>query len=220
MSTLVRTRDTLLARARGCNDKEECRALYAEWASTYNADLADASENYVAPALTAQAVLKFDSHARGAILDAGCGTGLVGEAMARGGATTIDGLDLSPAMLRVAEQTGVYRSLDLGDLTQKVDKPDETYDIITCAGTFTHGHVGPRPALREFVRLVRKNGIVVATILEDIWLSGGFKAEVERLETEGLIKVASVELIDYRKGAGDKARLVTLEKQGSALITG
>ncbi|RYP20941.1 hypothetical protein DL765_002478 [Monosporascus sp. GIB2] len=216
MSTLVQTRDTLLARARGSNNKEECRALYAQWAPTYNTDLADASENYVAPVLAAQVALKFDSHARGTILDAGCGTGLVGEAMARGGATTIDGLDLSPAMLGVAEQTGVYRSLDLGDLTQKVDKPDETYDIITCVGIFTHGHVGPSPALREFARLVKKNGIVVATILEDIWLSGGFKAEVERLETEGLVKVVSVELIDYRKGAGDKARLVTLEKQGSA----
>lgn len=213
MSTTVDTHTTLLARARGSRDKAGCTALYAQWASTYNADLADASENYVAPVLVAQAALKFEGHVRGAILDAGCGTGLVGEALARGGARTIDGIDLSPAMLRVAEHTGVYRTLDQCDLTEKLAMSDGIYDMVTCVGTFTHGHVGPSPALREYVRVVKDDGVVLVTVLEDIWLSWGFKAEIQSMEAEGLVTVASVELIDYRKGAGDKARLVTLQKQ-------
>ncbi|RAL03193.1 class I SAM-dependent DNA methyltransferase [Aspergillus ibericus CBS 121593] len=215
MATQTVTENALLARARASHSKEDCQTLYAEWADTYNSDLADASQDYVAPFLAAETALEHTTNVKGLILDAGCGTGLVGEALARGGAVTIDGLDLSPAMLRVARNTGVYRDLDIGDLTQPIEKPDEVYDIVTCAGTFTHGHVGPVPALREFVRVTKTHGIIVATILEDIWVSGGFKAEVELLEAERLVKVVNVELKDYRRGAGDKATFVVLEKVGS-----
>ncbi|KAE8355615.1 S-adenosyl-L-methionine-dependent methyltransferase [Aspergillus coremiiformis] len=214
MATQVLSENKLLAEARNSHNKEDCMKLYDEWAATYNEDLADASQEYVAPFLVAQAALKLSSYAKGSILDAGCGTGLVGQALSRGGATIIDGADLSPAMLKVAEKTGIYRNLMVCDLTQPIDKPDETYDIVTCCGTFTHGHVGPNPALREFARLLKKNGFIVATILDDIWLTGGFDIEVERLEAEGLVKIVSVDLADYRKGPGDKARLIVLEKTG------
>lgn len=205
---------TLLAQARGAHTSEENQRLYLQWAETYNRDVTGSAENYIAPMTLAETALQAGDQAKGTVLDAGCGTGLVGVALAQGGATTIDGLDLSPAMLKVAEKTGVYRDLVVGDLTQKVDIPDNSYDMVTCAGTFTHGHVGPDPALREFVRIVKTGGLIVATILDDIWLSGGFKAEVERLEAEVLVEVVSVELKDYRKGH-DKADVVVLRKRAS-----
>ncbi|KAH8705104.1 S-adenosyl-L-methionine-dependent methyltransferase [Talaromyces proteolyticus] len=216
MTIQIPAQNSHLTRARASQNGKDCMALYHEWAATYNDDLADASQDYVAPVLTAQAALQWTKNVRGAILDAGCGTGLVGEALAQGGAVTIDGVDLSPAMLKVAEQTGVYRNLDLVDLTKPINKPDDTYDIVTCAGTFTQGHVGPDPALREFVRLTKPNGLIVATILHEIWKPGGYKAEVEKLEAEGLIKVLSIDLRDYRRGPGDKATLIVLEKTESA----
>lgn len=212
MTVQIATENVLLARARASNNTEDCMALYHEWATTYNDNLADASQNYVAPVLVAQAALKWSTRLSGPILDAGCGTGLVAEALSQANKFTIDGIDLSPAMLKVARQTGIYRDLTIGDLNQKIEKPDETYDIVTCAGTFTEGHVGPDPALREFVRVTKKNGLIVATVLNKIWKSGGYKAEVEKLEAEGLFKVVSMEIKDYRKGAGDKATLVVLEK--------
>ncbi|PYH98483.1 hypothetical protein BO71DRAFT_426130 [Aspergillus ellipticus CBS 707.79] len=54
--------------------------------------------------------------------------------------------------------------------------------------------------------------VIVATIIEDLWRAGGFEAEVERLQAEGLVELVSLELKDYRKGAGDKASVVVLEK--------
>ncbi|KAF2464104.1 S-adenosyl-L-methionine-dependent methyltransferase [Lindgomyces ingoldianus] len=189
--------------------------IYDKWAATYNAEVGDEAQEYVAPILVAQYALKScNNSTKGAvaILDAGCGTGLVGQALSLAGAKVIDGLDLSSPMLAVAKQTGVYRNLGQADLTRRIGKPDETYDIVTCVGTFTLGHVGPDPALREFVRVTRTNGIVAATILDEIWVSGGFKAEVERLRAESLVKVVAEELIDYVKGHGDKAVLVILEK--------
>lgn len=205
---------SLLEQARAAHDGQHCMSLYDKWAATYNSDLAPDSGNYVAPLLTAQTALQFGSNGKGVILDAGCGTGLVGEALTLGGATVIDGLDLSPAMLKVAEKTGVYRHLDVGDMTKPLAKPSDVYDVITCAGTFTHGHVGPNPALRELVRLTKRGGIVVMTVIEDLWNSGGFEAEVGKLVAEKLVKVVSLELKDYVKGRGDKAQFVVLEKTG------
>ncbi|KAF9891390.1 hypothetical protein FE257_004246 [Aspergillus nanangensis] len=212
MTTQVISENFHLAGARNALSKESCMKLYDEWASSYNNDLADASQNYIAPILTAQAAVAASTHTKATVLDAGCGTGLVGEALAKSNSMTIDGADLSPAMLKIAQDTGVYRSLMLCDLTQPIAKDDETYDIITCCGTFTRGHVGPDPALREFVRLTKNGGIIVATILEEIWVSGGYKAEVEKIQAEGLAKVVSTDLKDYRKGAGDKATFLVLEK--------
>lgn len=214
MSQISAATSTLLEQARASHDGQHCMALYDKWAATYNNDLAPDSQDYVAPLLTAQTALQFSPNRKGAILDAGCGTGLVGEALTLGGATVVDGLDLSPAMLKVAEKTGVYRHLDVGDMTKPLAKPSNMYDVITCAGTFTHGHVGPDPALRELVRLARRGGVVVATVIEDLWQAGGFQAEVEKLAAEGLVKVASLDLKDYVKGRGDKARFVVLEKTG------
>ena len=204
----------LLAEARRAPNPEECMKLYERWAATYNSDVTDA-ENYIAPVILAQTALKAGPQVKGTVLDAGCGTGLVAVALKQGGATTIDGLDLSPHMLKLAEKTGVYRNLVVGDLNKSLAIPDDSYDMVTCAGTFTQGHVGPSPALREFVRIVKTGGLIVATVLHDIWLSGGFKAEVERLEAEGLVELVSSELEDYRKGH-DKADVVVLRKRASA----
>ncbi|KAF7593228.1 hypothetical protein BBP40_011769 [Aspergillus hancockii] len=215
MATQVITENALLAQARACHNKEDCMRLYAQWAATYDTDLADASQEYLAPMVTAQTAFEFTKRTNPLILDAGCGTGLVGVALAQGGPVTVEGLDLSPHMLKVAEKTGVYQSLVIGDLTQPIEKPDEKYDLVTCCGTFTHGHVGPDPALREFIRITKTNGLIVATIVHDLWLSGGFRAEIEKLQAEGLIKVVSIELKDYRRGQGDTARWVVLEKLAS-----
>ncbi|KAL2814465.1 S-adenosyl-L-methionine-dependent methyltransferase [Aspergillus granulosus] len=216
MTTQVLTENVRLAGARNASSKEACMAMYDQWATSYNSDLADASQDYVAPILTAQAALQLNNNSRPTVLDAGCGTGLVGQALTKGSVMVIDGADLSPAMLKIAHETGVYRDLILADLTQPIDRPDESYDVVTCCGTFTRGHVGPDPALREFLRVVKKGGTIVATVLHEIWLSGGYKAEVEKLVAEGLATVVSTEVNDYRKGAGDKATFLALRKTGTA----
>ena len=204
-----------LALARASHSGTDNKALYKEWAASYNADLP--ADVYIAPTLTAKEALKLDSSAAGSILDAGCGTGLVAEVLARGGAKSIDGLDLSPAMLTEAGKTGVYQKLILGDLTRPVDIADERYDIVTCAGTFTHGHVGPSPALRELTRVVKTDGgVVVATIIDSLWESGGFKTEIEAMEAEGLVRVVSADIIDYVQARGDHAVLIVLERLSPA----
>ncbi|KAJ5794336.1 hypothetical protein N7457_000935 [Penicillium paradoxum] len=204
-----------LSQARALTSTEDCKVLYEKWASTYDEEVGDSAQNYVAPVLVAQAAVKYglSNGARNSvILDAGCGTGLVGVALGMAQAKAIDGIDLSPAMLDVARKTSAYRDLTIADMNRPIDKADGTYDLVSCVGTFTLGHVGPDPALRELIRVTKKKGVVVSTILQEIWVPGGFKAEAEKLEAEGLVRVVTEELIDYVKGHGDKAVLLILEK--------
>lgn len=198
----------LLERAYALSGSDEARALYDEWADSYDSDLSDDSQGYVAPETAAETVAR-TTGVDGEILDAGCGTGLVGVALAARGARTIDGVDLSPGMLEKAEQTGVYRRLAPADLSRALPVPADSYDVVVCVGTLTHGHVGPG-AFGEFVRLTRPGGTIVATVLDDIWDSGGYRAEVDRLAQMALVEIVSTDAVDYRKAAQVDARMVVL----------
>ncbi|KAH7351379.1 S-adenosyl-L-methionine-dependent methyltransferase [Pyrenochaeta sp. MPI-SDFR-AT-0127] len=198
---------SLLDRVFAATSTLESRALYDEWASTYNSDMT--SHEFIAPRLVAEAVargLKLNHIStqplKGVqIVDAGCGTGLVGGELSKLGAKEITGLDISEGMLDVARKTGVYRELKIADLTTRLDVEDGTFDALTCCGLFTHGHLGPQP-LEEFVRIVKAGGVVVATVKNSHWTEKGFDAEVERLAKEANVEVVEKEVHAYRKNSG------------------
>ncbi|KAF6794570.1 hypothetical protein CMUS01_16007, partial [Colletotrichum musicola] len=131
---------------------DEARTVYNEWAERYNDDMLGDTQNYVAPTIASEYVKKY-AGTPGIdalnILDAGCGTGLVGIELAKQGASKIEGIDLSPGMLKVARETGVYQSLSIADLSKPLEQPSQAYDVIVCVGTMTQGHVGPE-AFDEF----------------------------------------------------------------------
>ncbi|MFP5019338.1 class I SAM-dependent DNA methyltransferase [Pseudonocardia phyllosphaerae] len=200
--------DPHLERAYTLGGPDDARAFYDEWADTYDADLTGAAQGYVAPAGTAQAVVD----AAGTdieVLDAGCGTGLVGVELNRLGVTTVDGLDLSSGMLEKARATGVYRELAETDLTAALTLPDDRYDVVVCVGTLTHAHVGPS-ALAEFARVIRPGGYLVATVLDDAWVSGGYRAEVDRLCAADVLEAVSIGVAPYRAGQQVDCRLLVL----------
>ncbi|OAA39347.1 Methyltransferase domain-containing protein [Metarhizium rileyi] len=202
-----------LARVYASSSVTATRTLYDEWAKTYDEEMADQSQNYVGPALASACVLEMlgpENMARASILDAGCGTGLVGLHLAKAGARNIDGIDLSPGMLDIARKTGVYQSLDVTDMSKSIPQKDGSYKVVVCIGTFTQGHVGPE-AMSELVRVTEKTGLIVATVLASIWESGGYAAKVASLEDDGRVKLVSAELSDYRQGAGVQARMVILQ---------
>ncbi|WP_226354229.1 MULTISPECIES: class I SAM-dependent methyltransferase [unclassified Pseudonocardia] len=200
--------DPHLERAYSLSGPADARALYDEWAPTYDADLAGETQGYVAPAVTADAVVAAAGPG-GEILDAGCGTGLVGVALRERGATTVDGIDLSTGMLERARATGAYRELREADLTAALALPDDSYDVVVCVGTLTHAHVGPS-ALAEFTRVVRPGGYLVATVLDDVWESGGYRAEVDRLAAADVFEAVSIEVAPYRSGQQVDCRLLVL----------
>lgn len=203
------------ARIPATNDKAaECEALYDDWASTYDEDLTDASHGYVGPMEAAKAIAKHSDKSNLLILDAGCGTGLSGVAVrdVLGKSATIDGIDLSKGMLDIARKKNVYRNLKPADLSKPIELADGTYDVVVCVGTMTEGHVGPVPALQEFVRVLKAGGLVVATIKETVWAEDGYEAEVNRLKGAGSVMVVSTDSVPYRQAQGVNANLLIMTK--------
>ena len=90
------------------------------------------------------------------ILDAGAGTGIIGEMLVKQGYTNIDGLDISQKMLDIAEKKNVYKRLICAPLSEIHIEQIQTaeYDVTLCAGTIVYGQAKP-VALDECIRHVR-----------------------------------------------------------------
>ena len=167
----------------------EVSGRYDEWATTYDADLA--SWSYQAPAVVAQTVLT-RVPTTGSVLDVGCGTGLVGrELRARGFEGRIVGLDLSQASRDVARESGAYDSLERADLQQPLALDDDIADAVVCAGVMTY-LPDVEATWREFARVARPSGVVVATQREDLWDERECQAVVDRMRQDGVLASADV----------------------------
>ena len=112
---------------------------YREFAPIYDQQFATAM-SYTYPGIVAAEFLK--QHRKdGPVLDVGCGTGLVAEAL--NDVEIIDGVDISGDMIAVAEKKSVYRKIYRQDLTAGKGPLPVDYAGVVSAGTFTHGHLGP-----------------------------------------------------------------------------
>lgn len=166
--------------------------LYCGWANSFDRD--QGHVGYRGPVIVAElagavqtAYLDGQRNAI-AILDAGCGTGLVGVELERLGFRLIDGFDLSEEMAEKARQTGVYRhargDVDLNG--QLSDYSSASYDLTVCSGVLTLGHVRP-DGLRELARITRPNGFVIASTRKSYAETTSFEGEVRRLQDEGVL---------------------------------
>jgi len=202
------TNHPMLNRVYNIGSTAECENVYDDWAGTYDDDTTQGM-GYVAPAVAADRVAAFVTPDR-AVLDAGCGTGLVGAELRDRGFATIDGIDLSAGMLDTARAKGCYRNLDKADLTARLPLDDATYDAVVCVGTLTEGHVGPA-ALDELTRVVRPGGYLVATVLERIWESLGYHRHIADLQAHGRAQLIEAEKRPYHVAEDIDCRLCVLQ---------
>jgi SAM-dependent methyltransferase len=208
MSGELNPENPILQRVYALKGADECEAVYDEWAGAYDRDTVEGM-GYVAPAIAAGRLAELvtpDTE----VLDAGCGTGLVGAELARLGFTSVDGLDLSGEMLARARERGVYRTLGKADLTAPLPAEDDAYGAVICVGTFTKGHVGPA-ALGELLRVLAPGRPLVATVLSAAWEEMGFAEYLRELEPRGLGRVGEVRSGSPYHGKEDiTCELVTL----------
>ena len=183
--------DELLARAYALQTEAESKALYRDWAQTYDETMLDGL-SYVTPRKTAGLLAGELADKNAVILDVGAGTGLAGMELTRHGFSNLDALDYSAQMLAVAGERGIYRDLLDADLNQPLELESETYDALICTGTFTHAHVGA-DCLDELIRVMRPGGLFACTVQKDIWDEAGFKQASERLEESGTMITRSFE---------------------------
>ena len=100
------------------------------------------------------------------LLDAGAGTGMLGDELAKLGFDNMDANDLSPGMLDRASSKGIYADCRVMELGQRLDYPDDCYDAVTVCGVFTPNHA-PASSLEELVRITKPGGLVLYTLRSD-----------------------------------------------------
>ena len=166
---------------------EEVMKYYDEWGlnNKYDKDMIDWA--YSGPKETVNTFKKYAKSKNIKILDAGCGTGLVGIELKKNGYLSIDGADLSKKLLELVPPN-YYETLIQIDLNKSINIKDNTYDAIMCVGTFTYGHVKPN-ALDEFIRICKNKSLICFTINEGIYEEYGFDKKIEKLKNNNSWKM-------------------------------
>tara|TARA_Y100000590_G_scaffold228583_1_gene257907 strand:+ start:169 stop:795 length:627 start_codon:yes stop_codon:yes gene_type:complete len=158
---------------------EEILKYYQDWTkeNKYNQDMVDL--NYVAPKETVLVLKKYAADNNWKILDAGCGTGLVGIELKKNGYSNIEGVDFSQNMLDLIPRN-IYKKIEKVDLNKPLKFNTNMYDAVTCVGTFTYGHVKPQ-ALNELIRIIKNKGLICFTINEGVYEKYGFDNKIKEL---------------------------------------
>lgn len=148
----------------GAKDQQELVERYDDSADVYDEamsndvgwtghiELAAVVGRYVAPDAT--------------LLDAGAGTGMLGDELAKLGFSKMDANDLSPGMLARARGKGIYKECRVMELGQPLDYGNDTYDAVVACGVFTPNHA-PASSLDEMVRITKPQGLILYTLRAD-----------------------------------------------------
>lgn len=164
----------------------DLKAAYEHWAETYDSD--NLAQGFRLPVQAAAFVARYVAAdamgGGGPILDAGAGTGLLGEALAVLGYRDLVGIDLSPGMLARAADRGCYVKLAEMVLGEPLDFPDGHFRAVVASGVFNQAH-GPAAAFDELVRITRPGGHLIFSVRDDTAESEGFLAKFAALEAAG-----------------------------------
>ena len=130
---------------------KEVEDYYDEWTveNKYDKDMVD--WKYSGPQETVALFTKHIPSKDIKILDAGCGTGLVGIELKKNGFQNFDGADFSQKMLDLVPEN-IYQNLFKIDLNKKIDIKDNTY-VVRGQSLFAKTITRTPPRLK-FVRLV------------------------------------------------------------------
>ncbi len=175
-------------------DPRKIRAFYDEWSKNYDIDTT--ASGYTGPQIAAKLFHQFH-RSEGQevcfsfdILDAGCGTGFVGEALSKLGYEQIDGFDLSDAMAQKATETGSYREVKGGiDMMQAAQSyTPRSFAGVLSIGVFTLGHVPPE-ALHVLIELLSPGGLLVVSTRSHYYDQTNFQEVVDALIADGRLQL-------------------------------
>ena len=189
---------------------EELLKYYQNWTNNnkYNKDMVD--WNYTAPQETVSVLKKYALNKNSKILDAGCGTGLVGIQLKKYGYLNIEGVDFSQSMLDLVPQN-IYQKIEKIDLNKPLKYKNNIYDVVMCVGTFTYGHVKPH-ALDEIIRITKNKGLICFTINEGIYEEYGFDKKIKELTKNKLWNIKEFFKSNYITNKDVEAWLCLAEK--------
>jgi SAM-dependent methyltransferase len=181
-----RNPDKWLERVYSAAGADALASTYDEWAATYDTDMLRIG--YANPAVAAGLVGRHVRERDGNVLDAGAGTGTLGEILAIMGYRSVFGVDLSEGMLAKAKARNAYRELRKRALGEALDFPDGYFTAIVSFGVFTPGHAPPA-AFDELTRVTRPGGRLIFTVSTAAWRDCGFEKKIGELEAGGRLRL-------------------------------
>jgi predicted TPR repeat methyltransferase len=187
---------------------DELMDVYDGWAARYDDELLG-KWGYTSPQKAVDLLSESMKLSDLRVLDAGCGTGLVGSLLKVAGVPNITGIDYSSGMLAQAQEKRIYDALHLMDMNQSLDLASNSFDAVTCIGTFTSTHVKP-DAVRELIRVTRSGGSVIFTVRDDYWRATHFVDLVAELHATKTVCLEQVRLEPYIQSEGSQCRFVVL----------
>jgi predicted TPR repeat methyltransferase len=137
--------------------------LFDQYAERFEASLV-AQLGYQGPAQIVAALLMAGRTRFERVLDLGCGTGLMGQAI-RPHAGWLEGYDISARMLAQARAKGVYDALHKRDLS-RLDLSGDSFDLILAADVFIY--VGALEQIVGWAAASLSPGGVLAFTLEEL----------------------------------------------------
>ncbi|ANT62957.1 hypothetical protein AYJ57_21000 (plasmid) [Salipiger sp. CCB-MM3] len=185
----------------GSTDAKTISAYYDKWASTYDETLN--SWNYRTPSDAAK-LLAPELEPGAFVLDVGCGTGLFGDALARGGDFRIMGMDISRGSIEMAKSRWLYDGFIEHDLQNRpLPVLDNAMDAAACVGVLTYVE-DAGALLQDICRCVRPGGSVIFTQRTDRWEMLDFGKTVTAMEDADIWDVVKItDPMNYLPGHED-----------------
>jgi SAM-dependent methyltransferase len=170
-------------------DNKELAERYDQWARDYDEDLEEGF-GWLGPQRAVDFLVRYVPR-EAKILDAGAGTGLVGELLAKQGYNNMVAMDLSQGMLDEARKKNVYREFHQMVMGEPLDYSTDSFDAIISVGVMTVGHA-PASSLDELIRITKPGGYIVYSLRPDVYRDSGFKEKQSALESAGRWRLAEV----------------------------
>ena len=176
------TPDAMMEGMANLRASSETKAHFDRWALSYDRHFI-IDFGYIGPIIIANALTRDQIPRTASIIDAGCGTGLIGEELKKRGFLTLYGADISEKMRHEAEKKSIYRRVFAADFSGETTILDGVYDVAIAADTFGPGQFTTK-SLRELIRVVRRGGHIYALVEENVFDTQKFDAVVADLEAD------------------------------------
>lgn len=197
-----------LDKAYQARDAAQTRALYDDWAASYEAEVTE--NGYATPGRCAAALRAHAGDLAQPVLDFGCGTGLSGLALRLAGFDTIDGVDLSAEMLASARAKDVYRHLD--QIEAGAALPRRDYALCAAIGVIGAG-AAPISVLHMLMQALPSGGKLVFSFNDHALKDRTNEAGVSEWTDSGAAQLLFRESGDHLPGIGLKSNVYILEKK-------
>jgi SAM-dependent methyltransferase len=174
----------------------DVKSGYGQWVATYEQTVEDTMDIELLEALDQPRWEVVDRAA-----DLGCGTGRIGAWLRDKGVPSIDGVDLTPEMLAVAERRGIYDRLIEADISS-TRLPSEDYDLVTTCLVDDHlAELGP--LYSEASRLAGSGAIyVLVGYHPDFIMAAGVPTHFDSATGEPVAIETHVHLLSEQLTAG------------------